>query len=205
MNNMKKVKIAVFVSGGGTNLEAILKASEAGKIPHGEFSLVLSSNPNAYALERAENHGIESVTVSRKEYGEKFEEKIVEELESRGIGMIVLAGFMSILSADFTDKYKDRIINVHPSLIPSFCGKGFYGLKVHEAALEYGVKVTGATVHYVNSIPDGGKIIAQRAVYIEDGDTPETLQKRVMENAEWLILPEACEKVASLLAEQSIN
>lgn len=205
MSNMNKVKIAVFVSGGGTNLEAILKASEAGKIPHGEFALVLSSSPKAYALERAKNHGIESVTVSRKEFGDKFEEKITEELEKRGIGMIVLAGFMSILSAEFTNKYDGRIINVHPSLIPSFCGKGYYGLKVHEAALAYGVKVTGATVHYVNSIPDGGKIIAQRAVYIEDGDTPEVLQKRVMENAEWIILPEACEKVAAKLAEHNNN
>ena len=202
---MNKVKIAVFVSGGATNLEAILKASEAGKIPHGEFALVLSSSPTAYALERAKNHGIESVTVSRKEFGDKFEEKITEELEKRGIGMIVLAGFMSILSAEFTNKYDGRIINVHPSLIPSFCGKGYYGLKVHEAALAYGVKVTGATVHYVNSIPDGGKIIAQRAVYIEDGDTPEVLQKRVMENAEWIILPEACEKVAAKLAEHNNN
>lgn len=202
---MNKVKIAVFVSGGGTNLEAILKASEAGKILHGEFALVLSSSPTAYALERAKNHGIESVTVSRKEFGDKFEEKITEELEKRGIGMIVLAGFMSILSAEFTNKYDGRIINVHPSLIPSFCGKGYYGLKVHEAALAYGVKVTGATVHYVNSIPDGGKIIAQRAVYIEDGDTPEVLQKRVMENAEWIILPEACEKVAAKLAEHNNN
>ena len=200
---MKKTKIAVFVSGGGTNFEAIIKASETGKIPHGEFSLVLSSNPEAYALERAKNHGIESVVVSRKEYGDKFEEKIIEELDKRGIEMIVLAGFMSILSASFTDRYNSRIINVHPSLIPSFCGKGFYGLKVHEAALEYGVKVTGATVHYVNSIPDGGKIIAQRAVYIEDGDTPEILQKRVMEQAEWIILPEACEKVAALLSESA--
>ncbi len=197
---MNKVKIAVFVSGGGTNLEAIIKASEEGKIPHGEFALVLSSSPDAYALQRAKNHGIESVVVSRKECGDKFEEKIIAELESRNIGMIVLAGFMSILSANFTDRYENRIINVHPSLIPSFCGKGFYGLRVHEAALEYGVKVTGATVHYVNSIPDGGKIIAQRAVYIEDGDTPEVLQKRVMENAEWIILPEACETVAALLS-----
>ena len=201
---MNKVKIAVFVSGGGTNLEALLKASENGKIPHGEFSLVLSSSPEAYALERAKNHGIEAVTVSRAEAGEHFEERITAELESRGIGMIVLAGFMSILSADFTKKYENRIINVHPSLIPSFCGKGYYGLKVHKAALEYGVKVTGATVHYVNAVPDGGKIIAQRAVYIEDGDTPEVLQRRVMENAEWIILPEACEKVASLLAENNI-
>lgn len=201
---MNKVKIAVFVSGGGTNLEALLKASESGKIPHGEFSLVLSSSPEAYALERAKNHGIEAVTVSRAEAGEQFEERITAELESRGIGMIVLAGFMSILSADFTKKYENRIINVHPSLIPSFCGKGYYGLKVHRAALEYGVKVTGATVHYVNAVPDGGKIIAQRAVYIEDGDTPEVLQRRVMENAEWIILPEACEKVASLLAENNI-
>lgn len=198
---MKKTKIAVFVSGGGTNLQAIIDSAEAGKLPHGELALVLASNPEAYALERAKKHGIPTAVVSRKEHPADFEEKIVAELEARGIEMIVLAGFMSILSADFTERYENRIINVHPALIPSFCGKGFYGLHVHEAALAYGVKVTGATVHYVNSIPDGGKIIAQKAVYIEEGDTPEVLQRRVMEQAEWIILPEACETVAALLTE----
>ncbi len=194
-------KIAVFVSGGGTNLQALIDAAEAGKIPHGEIALVLSSSPTAYALERAKKHGIPSVVVSRKEHPDDFEALIVSELEKNGIDMIVLAGFMSILSADFTEKYENRIINVHPSLIPSFCGKGFYGLRVHEAALGYGVKVTGATVHFVNSIPDGGKIILQKAVAIEEGDTPELLQRRVMEEAEWKILPEACEIVAKELSD----
>lgn len=197
---MTKTKIAVFVSGGGTNLQAIIDNYEAGNIPHGELALVLASNPTAYALERAKKHGIPSAVVSRKEHPDDFEAKIIEKLDEYGIEMIVLAGFMSILSADFTDRYENRIINVHPSLIPSFCGKGFYGLRVHEAALEYGVKVTGATVHFVNSIPDGGKIIMQKAVYIEDGDTAEVLQKRVMEQAEWKILPAACEKVAADIA-----
>ncbi len=199
---MRKTKIAVFVSGGGTNLQALIDKAEAGQMPHAEICLVLASNPEAYALTRAKNHGIESVVVSRKEHREDFEACILRELESRGIEMIVLAGFMSILSAEFTERYENRILNVHPSLIPSFCGKGFYGLRVHEAALEYGVKVTGATVHFVNSIPDGGKIILQKAVYIEENDTPETLQRRVMEEAEWKILPEACEKVAAELAEK---
>ncbi len=197
---MKKVKIAVFVSGGGTNLEAILKAAEAGRIPHGEIALVLASKPGVYALERAKNHGIESVVVSRRDDPESFEDRIEKELSARGIGMIVLAGFLSILNADFTDRWDGKIINVHPALIPSFCGKGFYGLRVHEAALDYGVKVTGATVHYVNSVPDGGKIILQKAVYVEDGDTPEILQRRVMEQAEWEILPRAVEIVAEKLA-----
>ncbi|MBR4203981.1 MAG: phosphoribosylglycinamide formyltransferase [Clostridia bacterium] len=197
---MEKIKIAVFVSGGGTNLEAILKASEAGKIPHGEIALVLASKPGVYALERAKNHGIESVVVSRRDDPESFEDRIEKELSARGIGMIVLAGFLSILNADFTDRWDGKIINVHPALIPSFCGKGFYGLRVHEAALDYGVKVTGATVHYVNSVPDGGKIILQKAVYVEDGDTPEILQRRVMEQAEWEILPKAVEIVAEKLA-----
>ena len=196
---MKKTKIAVFVSGGGTNLEAILKESEAGRIPHGEIALVLASKPGVYALERAKNHGIPSTVVSRKDDPEHFEEKISAALDAYGIEMIVLAGFLSILSADFTDRWDGRIINVHPALIPSFCGKGFYGLKVHEAALNYGVKVTGATVHYVNSVPDGGKILLQKAVYIEDGDTPEILQRRVMEQAEWEILPKAVEIVAAEL------
>ncbi len=194
-------KIAVFVSGGGTNLQALIDASEAGKLPHGELALVLSSSPTAYALERAKKHGIPSVVVSRREYPDDFEERIVAALREREIDMIVLAGFMSILSAEFTERYENRIINVHPSLIPSFCGKGFYGLRVHEAALEYGVKVTGATVHFVNSIPDGGRIILQKAVEIQEGDTPEVLQRRVMEEAEWKILPEACEMVARMLAK----
>ena len=196
-------KIAVFVSGGGTNLQALIDAQKSGIIKSGEIALVLSSNPNAYALKRAENAGIPGVTVSRKTCSSlcEFEEKICAVLDEYGIDMIVLAGFMSILSADFTRKYDKRIINVHPSLIPSFCGKDYYGLRVHEAALSYGVKVTGATVHFVNEIPDGGEIIMQRAVYVKDGDTPEILQKRVMEEAEWQILPLACEQVACGLAE----
>ena len=192
-----KTKIAVFVSGGGTNLQALIDA-QGSVIKTGEIKLVLSSNPNAYALERAKNAGIKGVTVSKKELGsqEAFEARISEVLKAEGIEMIVLAGFMSILSAGFTSQWPNRIINVHPSLIPSFCGKGFYGLRVHEAALEYGVQVTGATVHYVNEIPDGGKIILQKAVEILEGDTPEILQKRVMEQAEWLLLPRATEIVA---------
>ena len=196
-------KIAVFVSGGGTNLQALIDAQKSGIITSGEIALVLSSNPTAYALERAAKAGIPTAVVSRKASASPadFEAKICEALDAHGIEMIVLAGFMSILSADFTRKYDKRIINVHPSLIPSFCGKDFYGLRVHEAALAYGVKVTGATVHFVNEIPDGGEIIMQKAVYIEDGDTPETLQRRVMEEAEWKILPLACEQVAGKLAE----
>ncbi len=196
-------KIAVFVSGGGTNLQALIDAQKKGIIASGEISLVLSSNPSAYALERAANAGISTAVVSRKACASpaEFEEKICAELDARGIDMIVLAGFMSILSADFTRKYDKKIINVHPSLIPSFCGKDFYGLRVHEAALSYGVKVTGATVHFVNEIPDGGEIILQRAVYVQEGDTPEVLQRRVMEEAEWQILPLACEQVARKLAD----
>ena len=193
---MDKTRIAVFVSGGGTNLEAILKEAEAGNIPHGEIALVISSKSGVYALERAANHGIPAEVVSRKEDPEHFEERIEALLGEYRIGMIVLAGFLSILSPAFTDRWDGRIINVHPALIPSFCGKGFYGLKVHEAALAYGVKVTGATVHYVNSVPDGGKIILQKAVYIEEGDTPEILQKRVMEQAEWELLPKAIGLIA---------
>ena len=200
---MLKTKIAVFVSGGGTNLQALIDAQAKGIIKSGEIVLVLSSNPKAYALERAKNAGIKGVTVSRKECADasEFEGKIIAELERSGAELIVLAGFMSILSADFTRRYENRIINVHPSLIPSFCGKGYYGLAVHEAALAYGVKVTGATVHFVNEIPDGGKIISQKAVQIREGDTPETLQKYVMEQCEWIILPEACEKVCREIAE----
>jgi phosphoribosylglycinamide formyltransferase-1 len=199
---MLKTKIAVFVSGGGTNLQALIDAEKSGIIKSGEIVLVLSSNPKAYALERAKNAGIKGVTVSRKECKDsaEFESRIISELEASGAELIVLAGFMSILSADFTRKYENRIINVHPSLIPSFCGKGYYGLAVHEAALAYGVKVTGATVHFVNEIPDGGKIISQKAIKIRKNDTPETLQKRVMKACEWKILPEACEQVSAEIA-----
>ncbi|MBQ3149626.1 MAG: phosphoribosylglycinamide formyltransferase [Clostridia bacterium] len=197
-------KIAVLVSGGGTNLQAILDAEKSGIITSGKVSLVVSNKEGAYALERAKNHSVETLVLSKAEYptNADFEKKLIEELERREIGLIVLAGFMKILSADFTSRYPERIINVHPALIPSFCGEGFYGLKVHEAALSYGVKVTGATVHFVNEIPDGGRIIAQKAVYIEDGDTPEILQKRVMEEAEWKILPLAVEKVSKEIAEK---
>lgn len=193
-----KAEIAVFVSGGGTNLQALIDAQKSGIIEHGEIKLVVSSNPNAYALERAAKAGIKSVTVSKKEFGSQaaVEEKTIEILEENNIDLIVLAGYMSILSADFTRRYERRIINVHPSLIPSFCGEGFYGLRVHEAALKKGVKVTGATVHFVNEIPDGGEIIMQKAVRVRDGDTPETLQKRVMRLAEWKILPAAAEKIS---------
>lgn len=196
---MLKTKIAVFVSGGGTNFEALINAQENGKIPHGEIVLMVSSSKTAYALKRAENHGIKSVVCSKKELGsqERFEEEILKNLEENDIQLIVLAGFMSILSKEFTKKYENRIINIHPSLIPSFCGEGFYGLHVHEAALKKGVKVTGATVHIVNEIPDGGPIIMQKAVYIKENDTPEILQKRVMEQAEWKILPESVELMCS--------
>ena len=195
---LEKVKTAVFVSGGGTNLQAILDAAARGEIKSAEIALVLSSREGVYALERAEKAGVKTAVSVKKGRGqEQFENDIVAALEKEGIELIVLAGFMSILSGNFTKRYADRIITVHPSLIPSFCGKGYYGLKVHEAALAYGVKVTGATVHFVNEIPDGGKIIMQRAVEVEEGDTPETLQKRVMERAEWKILPAALEKVAA--------
>ncbi len=195
---MLKAKIAVFVSGGGTNLQALIDAQKSGIIESGEIALVVSNSRGAYALERAANNGIKSEVVLKKECGsqEAFEAKLVEVLEANEIDLIVLAGFMSILSGDFTSKYENRIINVHPSLIPSFCGKGFYGLHVHEAALEYGVKVTGATVHFVNEIPDGGQIIMQKAVEVQVGDTPEVLQKRVMEQAEWIILPAATEAIS---------
>lgn len=204
----KKVKIAVLVSGGGTNLQALIDAERAGIIKSGTISLVVSNVRDAYALTRAENAGIETITVSKKELGSQdaFEEKIISELDGRGIELIVLAGFMSILSEKFTRHYDSRIINVHPSLIPAFCGKGFYGLRVHEAALEYGVKVTGATVHFVNEIPDGGKIIMQKAVKIRECDTPETLQKRVMKIAEWKILPLSAEKIsAEILAKRVLK
>ena len=200
---MLKTKIAVVVSGGGTNLQALLDAQAEGKLQDGQIVLVLSSNPGAYALQRAEKAGVSSVTVSRKDSASQaeFEAAISRELENAGIEMIVLAGFMSILSADFTARWEKRIINVHPSLIPSFCGKGYYGLRVHEAALRYGVKVTGATVHYVNEVPDGGQIILQKAVDILPGDTPEVLQRRVMEQAEWQLLPRAAQLVAKRIRD----
>ena len=195
---MKK-RIAVLVSGGGTNLQALLDAEAAGAIPHGEIALVISNKEGAYALERARLAGVPGAVITKKECGsqEAFEAALQAVLERNGTDLIILAGFLAILSEKFTAKWPKRIINVHPSLIPSFCGEGFYGLKVHEAALAYGVKVTGATVHFVNEVPDGGEIIAQKAVYIEEGDTPETLQRRVMEQAEWILLPQAAEKVCA--------
>ena len=201
---MLKAKIAVLVSGGGTNLQALIDAQNNGIITSGEISLVVSNNSGAYALERAKNAGVDTAVVLKKKLGsqEAFEAELIRILDSANTDIIVLAGFMSILSEKFTTHYKDRIINVHPSLIPSFCGKGFYGLKVHEAALEYGVKVSGATVHFVNEIPDGGKIIMQKAVEVLETDTPETLQKRIMQEAEWKILPLSCEKVCSEIVKE---
>lgn len=198
-------RIAVFVSGGGTNLQALLDAQAAGKIPSGEIVLVVASNAGAYALERAKKAGVASVVCSRKELGtqEAFEAAINVALKEHKIDMIILAGFMSILSEAFTGAWPERILNVHPSLIPSFCGQGFYGLRVHEAALEKGVKVTGATVHFVNEIPDGGRILLQKPVMIEDDDTPETLQRRVMEQAEWILLPQAAEMVAAQIKREA--
>ena len=198
------VKIAVLVSGGGTNLQALIDAQQSGIIKSGKIELVIANNSGAYALERAAKAGIKTATVLKKELGsaEAFEQKIKDLLTENGIEIIVLAGFMAILSENFTKDYPKKIINVHPALIPSFCGKGFYGLHVHEAALAYGVKVTGATVHFVNEIPDGGEIIMQKAVAIRENDTPETLQKRVMRQAEWKILPLSVEKVcAKILSE----
>ena len=199
---MKKARIAVLVSGGGTNLQALIDAQASGIIQSGEIALVISNNAGAFALQRAAHANIATATVLKKELGSQaaFEEWIVELLTENSIDIIVLAGFMSILSESFTSRYPKRILNVHPSLIPSFCGEGFYGLRVHEAALAYGVKVTGATVHFVNEIPDGGEIILQKAVEIQPGDTPEILQKRVMEQAEWKILPAAVEQVCQNLA-----
>lgn len=191
-----KAKIAVLVSGGGTNLQALIDAQKSGIISSGEIKLVISNNEGAYALERAKKADITAIVCNKKVLGADFEDTLIEILDENEIDIIVLAGFMCILSEKFTSHYANRILNVHPSLIPSFCGKGFYGLRVHEAALSYGVKVTGATVHFVNEIPDGGKIIMQKAVSIKEDDTPETLQRRVMEEAEWKILPLSVEKVS---------
>ena len=201
---MKKARIAVLVSGGGTNLQALIDAQKNGVLRSGEIVLVISNNAIAYALTRAKEAGIEALTITKKDCGgqDAFEDAMLEALKARSIDLIVLAGFMSILSPRFVSQYVRRIINVHPSLIPSFCGKGFYGLKVHEAALAYGVKVTGATVHYVNEIPDGGRILLQKAVPVLPGDTPAALQKRVMERAEWIILPEAAELVSSKIIKE---
>ncbi len=196
-----KVKIAVLVSGGGTNLQALIDAQKNGEIANGEIAVVISNKKDAYALERAEKAGIKTVTVIKKDFPskEEFEDKIISAIEENGAELIVLAGFLAILSERFTSRYPKRIINVHPSLIPSFCGDGFYGLKVHEAALSYGVKVSGATVHFVNEVTDGGEIIMQEAVEVLEGDTPEILQRRIMEQAEWKILPKAVEKVCGAL------
>ena len=202
----KKVYIAVFVSGGGTNLQALINAEKSGILKSGTIRLVVSSNENALALKRAQTAGIKTAVCERKGVSQdEFEKKLLSALEKENIEVIVLAGFMSILSADFVKHYPDRIINVHPSLIPSFCGEGFYGLRVHKAALDYGVKVTGATVHFVNEIPDGGRIIMQKAINVEEGDTPEVLQKRVMDNAEWIILPASAEKVCRKIKEEKPN
>ncbi|MBO5926998.1 MAG: phosphoribosylglycinamide formyltransferase [Clostridia bacterium] len=201
------INVAVLVSGGGTNLQALIDAEKSGIIKSGKIKLVISNKKDAYALTRAKNAGIDSKVILRKDFLDKkaFEEAIISKLKQNQIDVIVLAGFMCILSKNFTDAFKDRIINVHPSLIPSFCGEGFYGLKVHEKALEYGVKVTGATVHFVNEVPDGGQIIKQKAVCVNEGDTPEILQKRVMEEAEWIILPQATEEVCfNLLSKEKI-
>ena len=195
---MVKTKIAVLVSGGGTNLQALLDAQQSGLLTDGEIVLVIASNAKAYALTRAAQAGVPAVVCSRKELGSQaaFEADISQALADHGVELIVLAGFMSILSEDFTSRWPRRILNVHPSLIPSFCGKGYYGLKVLEAALAYGVKVTGATVHFVNEVPDGGEILLQKAVEVLPGDTPEVLQRRVMEQAEWILLPQATQMIS---------
>ena len=199
---LTKARIAVFVSGGGTNLEALLNAQERGDIPHGEIVLVCASNESAYALTRAANHGVPGVAVPKKQMTqEAFESALNEKLTEYRVDVIILAGFLSILSADFVKQWPDRSINIHPALIPSFCGKGMYGLKVHEAALARGVKVTGATVHLVNEIPDGGRILLQKAVEILPGDTAEVLQRRVMEQAEWILLPQAAEMLCKQITE----
>ncbi len=203
---LSKARIAVFVSGGGTNLEALLKAQESGAIPHGEIVVVLSSTAGAYALERAKNHGVPGFAVPRKGMDQAdFEATLSEKLTEYRVDLIVLAGFLSILSEAFVQRWPDRIVNIHPSLIPAFCGKGYYGLKVHEAALSRGVKVTGATVHLVNEIPDGGRILLQKAVEVLPGDTPEVLQRRVMEQAEWILLPQAAELLSAQIAQEKEN
>ena len=201
---MSKTRIAVLVSGGGTNLQALLDAQARGELPDGEICLVVSNKEGAYALSRAEKAGVEALTLTRAACGgqEGFERALQSALEERGIELVILAGFLSILGADFTRRWNERIINVHPSLIPAFCGQGFYGLRVHEAALARGVKYTGATVHFVNEIPDGGRIILQKPVAVEPGDTPESLQRRVMEQAEWMILPQAAEAVSRKIREE---
>ena len=201
---MNKTKIAVLVSGGGTNLQALLDSEQSGALHSGEIVLVVSNKPGAYALTRAEKAGVEALTLTRADCGgqEGFEAALQQALEARGVELIILAGFLSILSADFVSRWDRRILNVHPSLIPSFCGKGFYGLKVHEAALQRGVKYTGATVHYVNHIPDGGEILFQQPVPVQPGDTPEVLQRRVMEQAEWILLPRAAELVSAQIQKE---
>ena len=195
---VSKTRIAVLVSGGGTNLQALLDAQKGGKLPDGEIVLVVASNPKAYAITRAQQAGVPAVVCSRKALGSQaaFEAAISQALADHGVELIVLAGFMSLLSEAFTSRWPRRILNVHPSLIPAFCGKGYYGLKVHQAALDYGVKVTGATVHFVNEVPDGGEILLQKAVDVLPGDTPEVLQRRVMEQAEWILLPQATQMIS---------
>ena len=196
-------RIAVLVSGGGTNLQALLDAQGAGKLLHGQIVLVVSDVPGAYALQRAEKAGVPALTLPRRQLGnEEFERQLSGLLAQRGVDMLVLAGFLGILSGGFTARWPRRILNIHPSLIPSFCGRGMYGLKVHQAALDYGVKVTGATVHYVNEIPDGGEILLQKAVEVLPGDTPETLQRRVMEQAEWILLPQAAEEMSEKIMQE---
>lgn len=200
----RKTRIAVLVSGGGTNLQALLDSQKSGSLHSGEIVLVISNKPGAYALTRAQQAGVEALTLTRADCGgqEGFEKALIDALEQRGVELIILAGFLSILSADFTRRYENRILNVHPSLIPAFCGKGFYGLRVHEAALQRGVKYTGATVHYVNQIPDGGEILFQQPVPVLPGDTPEVLQRRVMEQAEWILLPRAAELVSQQIQKE---
>lgn len=204
---LEMVRIAVLVSGGGTNLQALLDSEKRGENPYGKIVLVISGNKKAYALQRAKNAGVETMVIRRKDYQdtEGYDKAMLKALKEHGIEEIILAGFLNILSSEIINAYPQRIINVHPSLIPSFCGKGYYGLKVHEAALRYGVKVTGATVHYVNEIPDGGQIIFQKAVEVKDGDTPEILQRRVMEQAEWILLPKAAAMVAKKIEKEKNN
>ena len=200
-----RTRIAVLVSGGGTNLQALLDAQQRGQLPSGEIVLVLSNRADAYALERARKAGVPTAVTERRQYPTQaaFEEAMLKEIESHGVQMLIFAGFLAILSEDFTRRFPERILNVHPSLIPAFCGKGFYGLKVHEAALARGVKVSGATVHFVNEIPDGGRILLQKAVPVLPDDTPETLQKRIMQECEWVLLPQAAEMVAASLLDQN--